>query len=204
MIKTQAKLDVFFKHSSVSDASSPSAAAEARASLSKRAFDRDLQLKAFKQEAIGLLGIKVHSGGGRPVLANERKWAVLHEAMNTFKADLEERWEHADYIAQWSQLGRCEEYIKRVDPNAISRIQTSPLRAEVIVDQSHPPEPTQSQKMNKVVKLIEKSLLHIWDKSGQHVRFSTKEEYQSRCLELFSWSPKDSTAFRHLKEEKLF
>ena len=104
MMKTQPKLDMFFKRVSGSDASAPSAAAEARASLSKRAFDRDLQLKAFKQEAIGLLGIKLHSGGGRPVLANDRKWTVLHEAMGKYKADLEERWEHADYNAQWGQL----------------------------------------------------------------------------------------------------
>ena len=55
IIKTQSKLDVFFKLAIGTDAYAPSAAAEARASLSKRAFDRDVQLAGFKREAIGLL-----------------------------------------------------------------------------------------------------------------------------------------------------
>ncbi len=67
---------------------SPAAVAKVN-SMAKRSVDRDLRLKTFKSEALRVLDIKEHAGGGRPPEGNKRKLANLHEAISKYKADLE-------------------------------------------------------------------------------------------------------------------
>ena len=175
--------------------------------LSKRVRDRDLQLASFRSEAYRALQIKQHEGGGRPPLANQRKLTVLNDALNVFKADLEELWGNDDYPFLWSQMQGCEEYLRRIDPNAICTQQIT-VSGDVVQhsgeaeQQIVQPEATQSQKMSKLVQILEQGLLHVWDRNGQHVRFCSKEEYQNRCLEFLGWAPANSTAWNHLNAEK--
>ncbi len=56
--------------------------------------------------------------------------------------------------------------------------------------------------MNKLVKLIQVGLMHVWSSSGEHIGFYSKEEYQANCQKLMSNSPADSTAWRQLSKEK--
>ncbi len=64
---------------------------------SKRLLDRDLQLTSFRSQAVRVLGIKKHEGGGSPPIANKNKWSVLNVALSKYHADLEKVWNNDEY-----------------------------------------------------------------------------------------------------------
>jgi hypothetical protein len=61
---------------------------------------------------------------------------------------------------------------------------------------------TQESKINKVTKLLQYSLLHIWTKNGEHVRFTDVNDYMDKCQLLLGFTPGKSSAYRHIQDEK--
>ena len=163
---------------------------------SKRLLDRDLQLassidrRSFRSQAVRVLGIKKHEGGRRPPIANKNKWSVLNAALSKYHADLEKALNNDEYRSLWSRLDASEDYLRTEDPNILP----IHIASGEAVDQSEQPEPTHSQKMSKLLKLLQLGLLHVWSKCGQHVRFCSREEYQAICLRLIGLAPANSTA----------
>ena len=158
-------------------------------------------LLTHKRKMEEILGVVDESNKRGPkTKINEEKIKLIRGALEDVGRDLDgyavEEWD----IKVTAPLERLLAMDKSLVPAELGG--DVGARADAGDGDEEPFEAKHSEKCNKLVRIIQLSLMHKWSKRGVHVGWAEMKDYQAKCQLVLGFAPADSSAWRHLQHEK--